>query len=186
MAHIAGKNKYHVDKLFFSAWSAPAYMKTNGKVSQGELKPECYQEYADYLAEFYKAYASVGLEPYALSPSNEPGYAAPWNSSLWTPEKMGEFITRYLGPTFKRQQIPARIIFGENPLWSAVSSQANFASSLYFTNTILEKYPEITDFNLIAAGHGYTLPESLSPEKTACGPRSYHLNWQRKTTSPFG
>ena len=162
---LLAKNKYHVDKLFFSAWSAPAYMKTNGKVSQGELKPECYQEYADYLAEFYKAYASVGLEPYALSPSNEPGYAAPWNSSLWTPEKMGEFITRYLGPTFKRQQIPARIIFGENPLWSAVSSQANFASSLYFTNTILEKYPEITDFNLIAAGHGYTLPESLSPEK---------------------
>lgn len=162
---LLAKNKYHVDKLFFSAWSAPAYMKTNGKVSQGELKPECYQEYADYLASFYKAYTSVGLEPYALSPSNEPGYAAPWNSSLWTPEKMGEFITRYLGPTFRRMQIPARIIFGENPLWSAVSPQADFASSLYFTNTILEKYPEIKDFNLIAAGHGYTLPDSYPAPK---------------------
>lgn len=159
------KKKYDVNKIFFSAWSAPAYMKSNGKVSQGELKPQCYQEYADYLAAFYKAYTSIGLEPYAISPSNEPAYAAPWNSSLWTPEKMGEFIVRYLGPTFKREQIPARIIFGENPLWSAVNSQAAFASSLYFTNTILEKYPEIVDFNLIAAGHGYTLPESLSPEK---------------------
>lgn len=162
---LLAKNKYHVDKLFFSAWSAPAYMKTNGKVSQGELNPEYYQAFADYLAAFYQAYASLGLPPYALSPSNEPGYAAPWNSSLWTPEKMGEFITRYLGPTFKQKQIPARIIFGENPLWSAVSTQAASASSLYFTNTILEKYPEITTFNLIAAGHGYTLPESLSPEK---------------------
>lgn len=162
---LLAKNKYKVDKLFFSAWSAPAYMKTNGKVSQGELKPECYQEYADYLADFYKAYTSVGLEPYALSPSNEPGYAAPWNSSLWTPEKMGEFITRYLGPTFKRQQIPARIIFGENPFWSSVSQQGNFVSSLHFTNTILEKYPEITEFNLIASGHGYTLPDNYPAPK---------------------
>lgn len=162
---LFAKNKYHVDKLFFSTWSAPAYMKSNGKVSQGELSPEYNQAFADYLAGFYKAYASVGLEPYAISPSNEPSYAAPWNSSLWTPEKMGDFIFNYLGPTFQREQIPAKIIFGENPLWAASSAMIAPGTSLYFTNTILEKFPEITQYNLIAAGHGYKLPESIPGDK---------------------
>lgn len=158
-------DRYHVDKLLFSVWSAPAYMKTNGNVSGGELKPESYQAFADYLAAFYKAYRSAGLPPYAISPSNEPGYAAPWNSSLWTPEKMGEFITRYLGPAFQREQIPARIVFGENPFWSAASEQAAFVSSLAFVDQVLEQYPAVTEFPLIAAGHGYTLPDSYPAPK---------------------
>lgn len=37
---------------------------------------------ANYLAAFYKAYKSKGITPYAISPSNEPGYAAPWNSFM--------------------------------------------------------------------------------------------------------
>lgn len=158
-------DRYQVDKLLFSVWSAPAYMKTNGNVSGGELKPEAYQAFADYLAAFYKAYRLAGLPPYAISPSNEPGYAAPWNSSLWTPEKMGKFITEYLGPAFQKEQIPARIVFGENPFWSAVSEQAAFVSSLAFVDKVLEQYPAITKFPLIAAGHGYTLPDSYPAPK---------------------
>lgn len=159
------KEKCKTDKLFFSVWSAPAYMKSNGKVSQGELNPAYNQAYADYLAAFYQAYKSVGLEPYAISPSNEPGYAAPWNSSLWTPEKMGEFIMEYLGPTFRKEEIPARIVFGENPFWSAVSQQAAFVSSRHFTDAIISQYPGITQYPVIAAGHGYTLPDSYPAPK---------------------
>lgn len=154
------KEKYHVDKLFYSAWTAPAYMKSNGKVSDGELKPEYYQAYADYLVAFYKAYTSIGLEPYALSPSNEPGYAAPWNSSIWSAEKMGTFLAEYLCPTFKKEGIPAHIIFGENPLWSVVSPRATFASSYDFVTTILQQHPDLASYNMIASGHGYTLPDS--------------------------
>lgn len=159
------KEKCKTDKLFFSVWSAPAYMKSNGQASQGELNPTYNQAYADYLAAFYRAYTSVGLEPYAISPSNEPGYAAPWNSSLWTPEKMGEFIMEYLGPTFKKEGIPAHIVFGENPFWSAVSRQAVSVSSRHFTNAIVSRYPDIGRYPVIAAGHGYTLPESYPAPK---------------------
>ena len=159
------KEKFHVDKLFFSVWSAPAHMKTNGQVSQGELKESSFQDFADYLTAFYKAYSSIGLEPYAISPSNEPGYAAPWNSSLWTAGKMGQFITQYLGPTFEKEGVGAHIVFGENPFWSAVSSQADFVSSQHFVSTILTDYPEISKFHPIAAGHGYTLPDSYPAPK---------------------
>lgn len=159
------KEKYQVDKLFFSVWSAPAYMKTNGQVSQGELKESCFQDFADYLAAFYKEYTAAGLEPYAISPSNEPGYAAPWNSSLWTAGKMGQFISRYLGPTFEKEGVGARIVFGENPFWSAVSTQADFVSSSHFVNTVLTDFPEISRFHPIAAGHGYTLPDTYPAPK---------------------
>ena len=53
---LEAKNKYHINKLVFSTWSAPAWMKSNVKVSNGKLKPECYQDFANYLAAFYKAY----------------------------------------------------------------------------------------------------------------------------------
>ena len=162
---LEAKNKYHINKLVFSTWSAPAWMKSNGKVSNGKLKPECYQDFANYLAAFYKAYKSKGITPYAISPSNEPGYAAPWNSSLWTADEMGKFITSNLGPTFQKENIPAKIIFGENPLWSVVMPQLKMVSSKDFTDTILQDYPEIKKFNLIAAGHGYSLSPDIMPIK---------------------
>ena len=44
---LKAKNKYHISKLVFSTWSAPAWMKSNGKVSNGRLKTECYTDFAN-------------------------------------------------------------------------------------------------------------------------------------------
>ncbi len=79
------KQEYGVDKLIFSVWSAPAYMKSNGSTSQGFLKRGSYQAFADYLSNFCDAYTAAGLPVYAISPANEPEYAASWNSCLWLP-----------------------------------------------------------------------------------------------------
>lgn len=148
------KEKYQVDKLLFSTWSAPAYMKSNRKQSGGHLRRDYYQAFADYLADFYKAYKSIGLEPYAISPSNEPGYAAPWSSSVWSAEQMGEFLVKHLGPTFQKEGVASRIVFGENPFWAA-STMLTSLSSEDFVNTIIEYYPDVLKFNPIASGHGY-------------------------------
>ncbi|MGL4292289.1 MAG: glycoside hydrolase [Bacteroidales bacterium] len=168
------KNKYHVDKLIFSAWSSPTWMKDNYQTkdgnkkqehnyaSGGKLLKENYQNFADYLADFYKAYASAGVAPYAISPSNEPGFAAEWNSCVWTASEMGDFLHNYLGPTFKKEGIPASIIFGENPAWSVVFEKLNMISSLDFVTKILTEYPDLTQFPIIAAGHGYVIPDTLS------------------------
>lgn len=150
-----------VDKLIFSTWSPPAYMKSNGKVSHGFLKPECYQAFADYLVTFCKAYEDAGLKIYAISPSNEPGYEAPWNSCKWTPEQMGEFLTRHLAPTFRQHCPDIRIIYGENPTWStAPHPMLQGISSEKFVNEILDKYPEVNGYPYIASGHGYDIPLS--------------------------
>lgn len=150
-----------VDKLIFSAWSPPAYMKSNGKASQGFLKPEYYQAYADYLVAFCQSYQEAGLKVYALSPSNEPGYEAPWNSCRWSSDEMGRFLTGYLTPAFKKQCPDIKIIYGENPTWSTPQNvMLQSIASEKFVNEILDKYPEVSGDAYIASGHGYDIPLS--------------------------
>lgn len=151
----------NVDKLIFSTWSPPAYMKSNGKASHGFLKPEYYQNYANYLVNFCKAYEEAGMKIYAISPSNEPGYEAPWNSCKWNPNEMGRFLTENLAPTMKKQCPGIKIIYGENPTWSTPQNpMLQFIASEKFVNDILDNYPEVNGDLYIASGHGYDIPLS--------------------------
>lgn len=155
------KEVHHIDKLLFSTWSPPAYMKSNGKVSKGFLKPEYYQDFADYLAKFCQAYASIGLEVYAISPSNEPGYEAEWNSCKWNAAQMGTFITENLGPALKQNGVKADVVFGENPFWSTPKdSPIAVVSSEKFVDDIIDAHPDINTIARIASGHGYTAPDN--------------------------
>ena len=133
----------------------------NYPASHGKLKKEHYQTYADYLADFYQAYQSAGINIYAISPSNEPGYAAPWNSCLWSAEEMGTFIDDYLLPTFSKRNVEAKVLFGENPAWSTVFDKLSMISSADFVNEVLTRHPKIDSTRIIAAGHGYVLPDTM-------------------------
>ncbi|MCC8154576.1 MAG: hypothetical protein LIP01_10380 [Tannerellaceae bacterium] len=88
----------------FSTWSPPAYMKTTKSAKDGgRLEGDEYQNFAEYLSEFSKAFGSIGLQPYAVSPVNEPEFAASWNSCLWSAEQTGNFLMNYMGPLFKEK-----------------------------------------------------------------------------------
>ena len=152
------KQEYGVDKLIFSVWSAPAYMKSNGSTSQGFLKRGSYQAFADYLSNFCDAYTAAGLPVYAISPANEPEYAASWNSCLWLPgtTTLGPFIVNNLGPKLRQTHPETRIIFGENAQWSAILGF--IMGSKNYVRDILNLNPKITNFPVIAAGHGYVDP----------------------------
>lgn len=155
------KKVHHVDKLLFSTWSPPAYMKSNGHVSKGFLKPAYYQAFADYLAKFCQAYSSVGLDVYAISPSNEPGYEAEWNSCKWNASQMGEFLSGNLAPALKQHNVKATVLFGENPFWSTPKdSPIAVVSSEKFVDDIIDAHPDINTFAGIASGHGYTAPDN--------------------------
>lgn len=161
------QKKYPDTRCIFSTWSPPAWMKEGGHVSPdgyvsgGSLSPAHYQDYADYLADFCQAYAAAGIPIYGLSPSNEPGYAAPWNSCVWSAAQMGTFISGYLLPTLERNAIPTKVIFGENPAWSTVFDRLKMISSTDFVNEVLASHPEMDGNRLIAAGHGYVLPDTI-------------------------
>lgn len=161
------QQKYPQVLFTFSTWSPPAWMKEGNRVtkvypaSQGRLKKEHYQHYADYLADFCEAYNKAGIPIYAVSPSNEPGYAAPWNSCLWSPQEMDEFIKRNLLPTLQRRNPKVKVLFGENPAWSTVFDRLKMISSADFVNEVLHTSTDWPENRVIAAGHGYVLPDTI-------------------------
>lgn len=161
------QQKYPEVRFTFSTWSPPAWMKDGNRAtelypaSQGKLKSEHYQHYADYLADFCEAYNKAGIPIYAVSPSNEPGYAAPWNSCLWTPQEMGDFIQHNLLPTLQKRNLKVKVLFGENPAWSTVFDRLKMISSADFVNIVLQTHADMPEKNIIAAGHGYVLPDTI-------------------------
>lgn len=161
------QQKYPEVRFTFSTWSPPAWMKDGNRAtelypaSQGKLKSEHYQHYADYLADFCEAYSKAGIPIYAVSPSNEPGYAAPWNSCLWTPQEMGDFIQHNLLPTLQKRNLKVKVLFGENPAWSTVFDRLKMISSADFVNNVLQTHADMPEKNIIAAGHGYVLPDTI-------------------------
>ena len=161
------QQKYPEVRFTFSTWSPPAWMKEGNRAtelypaSQGKLKSEHYQHYADYLADFCEAYNKAGIPIYAVSPSNEPGYAAPWNSCLWTPQEMGDFIQHNLLPTLQKRNLEVKVLFGENPAWSTVFDRLKMISSADFVNNVLQTHADMPEKNIIAAGHGYVLPDTI-------------------------
>lgn len=152
------QQEYGVNKFIFSTWSAPAYMKSNGDTSGGSLKRSYYQAFADYLSNFCTAYEAAGIPVYAISPANEPEYAAPWSSCLWLPgtTTLGPFIVNNLGPKLAQTHPDTRIIFGENAQWTGILGFV--MGSKNYVRDILNLNTRITNFPLIAAGHGYIDP----------------------------
>lgn len=145
-----------------TAWSAPAWMKTNNSYNGtggGEVKKECYQDYADYLSEYvlgYKKYFDLDIQ--YISFTNEPDFAPDYPGCMWSAENMSQFIRANLGPTFQARGIKAKIVVPEN---------INFDETMA---TYILQDPEAAKYIDVVATHayniGYSVPEfPVSKEK---------------------
>lgn len=54
--------------------------------------------WALYISHFITAYADQGIDIWAVTPQNEPEFAAPWEACKYTPEAEMYFINNHLGP----------------------------------------------------------------------------------------
>lgn len=68
-------NKYD-GYVLASPWSPPADWKTNDDIVGGKLKPQNYQDFADYLKRFCQHMYERGVPIYAVSMQNEPSWKA--------------------------------------------------------------------------------------------------------------
>ncbi|MFI6426952.1 RICIN domain-containing protein [Promicromonospora sp. NPDC050880] len=75
-----------------SPWSPPAWMKTGGSLNGGSLRPENYDEYADYLVRAIQAYAQQGVTLSDLTVQNEPLFATSYPSTSMTAAQQAEFL----------------------------------------------------------------------------------------------
>lgn len=107
-------------RLLASPWSPPAWMKVPVHVNVsyektyptqsmlGSAKPNglmthAQQTWASYISKFIEAYAQQGVSVWAITPQNEPEFAAPWEACVYTAQFQAEFIAHYLGPTLRKE-----------------------------------------------------------------------------------
>lgn len=108
------REQYGIDKLLYTAWSPPAWMKSNGSTSRGTIKSDKYQAYATYLAEHIKNYKSkFGVDITHIGISNEPNLETAYSSCTWSSAQFKDFMKNYLVPTFDKENITAKVIMGE-------------------------------------------------------------------------
>jgi glucuronoarabinoxylan endo-1,4-beta-xylanase len=109
-------------RFISSAWSAPSWMKNNNNEWGGSVKSNMYQAYADYLAAYVIEYKKrYGIDIYALSPSNEPGFIPKehYASMDWTSGELKKFLRDNLIPTFAAKNVPAKIFVPEVNSWKS-------------------------------------------------------------------
>lgn len=153
------KETYNVEKLIFSTWSPPAYMKSWGNSVGGSLKLWEYNNFAKHLTNFVKTFEANGLPIYAISPANEPEFALQsWDGCAWLSSQLGSFIVKNLGPTLRNEGLNTKIIFGECAQWSGWLWEGGNLGSKAYTTRMLDSHRSLTDFDVIAGGHGYVIP----------------------------
>ncbi|XP_075704751.1 lysosomal acid glucosylceramidase-like [Rhinoderma darwinii] len=95
--------------LFASPWTAPPWMKTNGKITgkgtlRGSPGDQYHKTWAQYFIRFLDDYARNNVTFWAVTVENEPTAGMitdyPFQSLGFTPELMRDFIALDLGPAF--------------------------------------------------------------------------------------
>jgi glucuronoarabinoxylan endo-1,4-beta-xylanase len=114
-------------RVWATAWTPPPIWKTtNNKNGSGEgfesntLKPEHYQDYANYLADFVDLVKQEKVDLFALSPINEPDYTATWDNAQFTPDELAKLIGENVGPTFKERCPSVKIAAPDTADWPSV------------------------------------------------------------------
>ena len=97
-------------KIMGSPWSAPSWMKTNGKPKGGLLKPELYPSYAQYFVKYLQVMQAEGIDLHSITIQNEPENPNNTPSMLMTAEEQKIFIRDHLGPAFQEADIKTKII----------------------------------------------------------------------------
>ncbi|MCC8359672.1 glycoside hydrolase family 30 protein [Salinimicrobium sediminilitoris] len=96
--------------IMATPWSPPVWMKDNDSTIGGNLQPEYYDVYADYLVKYIQEMKKLGIPIHALTPQNEPLHAGNNPSMHMTASEQADFIKNALGPAFENAGIETKII----------------------------------------------------------------------------
>uniref|UniRef100_A0A914GQ42 Glucosylceramidase n=1 Tax=Globodera rostochiensis TaxID=31243 RepID=A0A914GQ42_GLORO len=97
-------------RLIACPWTAPAWMKTNGRLNgDGEMKGEVdgtyFRAYAKYLVKFFEEYAKSAINFWALTIQNQPQRVPddfPFQAMYMSNHTQREFAIRILSPLLKQ------------------------------------------------------------------------------------
>ena len=119
-------------RIIASPWSPPAWMKSNGDVSDGELDPGAETAYAAYIARFVDAYTSAGVPVYAVTPGTEP---VSWMKRTaphltMSREQQAELVRDHLAPALAALTPKPRLLVFDDNIASTHPAFAGYAEDL--------------------------------------------------------
>jgi glucosylceramidase len=97
--------------VMISPWSAPAWMKTTRSLIKGELVPQYYQPFANYLARTVEAFGREGVPVSMITIQNEPDFEPDDYPGMRvnSPDR-AVIIGKHVGPTFRSRGLKTQIL----------------------------------------------------------------------------
>lgn len=90
-------------RVFASPWSAPGWMKSNGRMTGGgTLLPAYRSAWANYMVRFVQAYEAAGVPIWGMTLQNEPMATQRWESMILSADEEARFLTEDLAPALQR------------------------------------------------------------------------------------
>jgi O-glycosyl hydrolase len=136
--------------VWAAPWSPPAAWKDNNDVNNGgHLLPAYYDAWASQLANFAALLQqNAGVPLYGVSVQNEPDYQASYNSALYTPQQMVDFI-KVLGPKLAALNPRPKLISPDVASWGVLWN---------YSDAIMAD-PVAASYTDVLATHQYFAPD---------------------------
>lgn len=134
-------------KILGSPWSAPAWMKDTETLNGSYLKwydSRYYTAYANYFVKYINAFKAEGVPIDAITVQNEPLHTTSGYPSMsMSDTEQRDFIKNYLGPAFRSNNIPAKIVVYDHnwdQTYYATNIFADAAASQYIDGSAWHCY----------------------------------------------
>jgi glucosylceramidase len=146
----------HISKTGFniiaSPWTAPPWMKDNNSYVGGKLLPRYNDAYARYFTKYLSAYKEEGIDIWGITVVNEPhGNGNNWESMLFSPKEMTDFVQNHLGPTLANNGWGNLRVLGYDQNRAGLKEWVDEMyrdekSSAYFAGTAIHWYESTYDY----------------------------------------
>jgi glucosylceramidase len=90
-------------------WSAPAWMKDNNSLIDGNLLDQYIPTLAQYFRMIVQAYAAQGIPIHAVTPQNEPGWPARYYPSMVVTSQQSKQLVNAIRAEFDAHQITTEV-----------------------------------------------------------------------------
>lgn len=159
--------EFGIDNFVLFSNTPPVQYTLNGKgFSQNggsaNLKSDCYDDFAAYMAEVAKHYVDEGYPVSHVSPVNEPQYNWDGNGqegSGWKNEEVAK-LARELDDQLTQKGLPTNILLGESGDWEylyKVKDDANRSNvlSAFFSSSSPAYVGNLSHMEKLICGHSY-------------------------------
>lgn len=158
--------EYGVDHFLLFSNSAPVYFTKSGKANTNNqsmncnLKDDCYDDFADFLATTTKHFVNEGYHVTYIDPVNEPQFD--WKDgqegSPWENANISNLV-KELDKSIQAQQLSTKILIPEGATWNCLyggnEARANNQLSAFFDSSNSTYIADLPSVAKVAAGHSY-------------------------------